>query len=327
MGIKKFWQSLDLRNNKLIRAKTDMPEHEDQIVPKKYVDEQTVYNTPKVQQFLEPFKLRWVTEPANKTLLELFDDVFFPLIQPLYYNPEVSEFKVEKINYNGKYFFNGTTFDIAFRFKILNNDRFSSALPYLYIEYIDEDTDIIELDSSDYEQLVTKTISVTKQIAIFELRWVFNPTTIIKEDSYSNEVPLTDIDANFKVNFTLQHNILNAINKISTIWNVPIMYKPIIDTEEFDDFEEIDYSIDDLITEGFIKTQETLLLPANRNFIILCIPIIFFDTDNITINDVHVNLNMYQEVKLIEIDDVYHYALLANIGTFDTAYFTSIKIK
>src|SRR6185436_16750489 len=87
MGFKKIWESLDFRNNKIIRAKTDLPTHEDHIIPRKYVDGQTVYNTEKVQLFQHPFQLNWVTAPVNKTLLQLFDDVFFPRILPTYVNP------------------------------------------------------------------------------------------------------------------------------------------------------------------------------------------------------------------------------------------------
>lgn len=321
-NFRKIFQSFDFRNNKIKDAKVDAPTHEDHVVSSKYVLSQTVYKTTKAQTFPNPFTFNWIFAPYNKSVLQLFDDLFFPRILPIYENPNVIEFNIKRLEYNGKCFFNGLPFDIIFDFKILANDRLSNEVPFLFIEYVDGDTDEIILDSSSYNQTVTKTISVTKEISDFELRWNFNPTTITKQDTYGDDY----VDPTFQLLYTLKFDILKEITKKFQIEKSPLFFKPIINFADFEDFDVIDYSTSVLTGLGFIRTAKNLTLPLNRDFFIFLVPVEIMEFNRNYINDLPISKEIFNYTKNIEIDNVNYYAFFLSVGTFDVETIAEFKI-
>lgn len=122
MNLKKIFQSFDLRGNKIINAKTNTPINPEDITNKEYVDKNASYDTVKAQNYLNPFKFNWITAVYNKTLKDVLDDLFFPLILPVYSNPIFSKVKLtlnnEFFNGNKKIIFENTQVNFLLEYEI-----------------------------------------------------------------------------------------------------------------------------------------------------------------------------------------------------------------
>lgn len=272
MNIKKIFKSLDLRNNKLINAKTNLPTHEDHVISRKYVDNQTIYNTSKVNQYLTPFKLDWVTAPVNKTILQIFDDIFFPLVNPVYTNPLFEYFTVEQIQKPGKSIvFENITNNFKITWKIIANDRLSTQVGRIIITKNDTSTTTINTSSTNLIGEHEFSIDFTN-IQKIEFVRVFNPTTVSKNDSYGN--PYTPAD--FQVLYNLKFDILETIKKQSLIAST-ILYRKVLTSENVEILKTSTLNINNiaqLISDmSYIKSTNSInVLAGNDNFFLLLMP-------------------------------------------------------
>src|ERR1035437_7286572 len=91
--IQKIYRSFDFRGNRIINAKTDTPtdQSSDEILANKiYVDNTQIYTTTKAGAYPNPFKFSWITAVNGKTIKQIFDDLFFLNVLPIYKNLELS---------------------------------------------------------------------------------------------------------------------------------------------------------------------------------------------------------------------------------------------
>lgn len=137
-GIKKFFQSIDLRNNKILNAKVETPTETQHIANKEFVESQQKYDTTKAQTYNNPFKFDWITNVYNKTFKQILDDLFFPRVLPTFTNPEftIQNFYLyDYPNYNnGKFIiFDKQSITFTLIIKLTTNDRLPLDLPILKV--------------------------------------------------------------------------------------------------------------------------------------------------------------------------------------------------
>lgn len=320
MKFQKIWQSLDFRNNKVINAKTDLPTHEDHIVPQKYVDSKTIYNTQKVLDYINPFKLDWVKNPVNKSFLALFDDIFFPLILPEYINPVFNFCKINKTD-SAIIYKDTVNNNFLLSWDINESDRFLNQVPKIVITNINNNVTDIPVDSTSL--IGTKTFSVNwSEIQKIEFVAIFNPTTLVKQDSYGDDY----VPGDFQTIYTLKFNLFEALQENHLI-TPPILYRKVLTTDNIetliDATELITTSAELINTLSYIKTNKQInLLSGADNYFILLIPKIVYDKYLLTINGDIIPHSLLIRNTITNIDNVEYY-----LNTFDLGYYEEQNIQ
>jgi hypothetical protein len=98
MKLRDIYFGFNLRGNRIINAKTNTPVNSDDIVPKNYVDVNTTYDTSTAQTQQNPPKFPWITNVYNKSFKQIFDDLFFPVINPTYINPNYYDLSIQVVD-------------------------------------------------------------------------------------------------------------------------------------------------------------------------------------------------------------------------------------
>jgi hypothetical protein len=335
MNIKKIFQSFDFRGNKLINTKTNTPTDSEHIVPKSYVDENTKYNTQKADDYGNSPKFSWVTNVFNKTFKQLFDDLLFPQINPIYLNPTFSNidlfvFDEYNITLDKKAIFLNRLTKFRIDYKISESDRISGVTPKIIIVTNDNNTtEYLGTLTSDVEGFIEFEFIFTNILSI-TLRKEFQEATVTKQDNYGNDY----IPNDFTINYNLDFDVLNLINEKHNIYPPMLYYK--MNTGIWEDIIEAISDGDNLVSDSslsmFIKNRKISSINGNNNIFIIGIPeplynkssllihinnyIIPLDIENLKNNlNVASNYNNIKELSYYNSDINYYFGIV-DFGTF-----------
>lgn len=272
---RKIWFGLDLRNNKLINAKTNTPTDSEHIAPKSYVDINTTYDTSKAQTYQNPPKFPWITNVYNKSFKQIFDELFFPVIYPTYTNPSFNNMKINVIDEfsiqgGKKGIFEDRINKFRIDYKISASDRVSGIVPKIIIVNNSNTTyEFNGTETSDTEGFIEWEF-LWRDIQSITLRKVFEESSTIKNTNYG--VPYIPVE--FTINYNLDFDVLNFINKNYLLFP-PILYRNDIDDESI---EIIDSIVDgDLLSlpvgayKKFVKDRQ-FIVDGDTNLYIFGIP-------------------------------------------------------
>lgn len=325
MNFKDFYKSINLKNNKIINAKTDEPTHEDHIVSKKFVERKTIYNTAKVLEYINPFKLTWVTNPVNKTILELFDDVFFPQLNPEYINPKFDKFLIEKSDPN-IVFINTTNTGFKVNWAISQSDRTLNQAPKIVITKTDNSITTIVVDNAVLIGEKSFNIDWTNILKI-EFVAVFNPTTVIKQDTYGNDY----VPSEFLTIYELKHNILSDIQSDNII--VPaLFYRKIQQNENVEDIVDqtavINLSSQLMTQMSYTRTNKNLIVtPGIDNFYVLLVPKQVYDEYLMFIGGDNIPASVLTRNQMMVVDGVQFYLNTMDLGYYANQSVLEIKFR
>ncbi len=263
-NFKKIWFGLDFRNNKLINAKTNTPTDSEHIAPKSYVDTNTTYDTSKAQTHQNPPKFPWITNVYNKSFKQIFDDLFFPIINPTYTNPSFNNMKINVIDEftiqgGKKGIFEDRINKFRIDYKISGSDRISGIVPKIIVE--NNSGTIYEFngtETSDTEGFIEWEF-LWRDIASITLRKVFEESSVTKNDNYGTPY----IPVEFTINYNLDFDILNFITKNYLLFPPVLFFK--------DEDEEYVTIIDDIVDEDLLSgagTTSLNLFTKDRKFIV-----------------------------------------------------------
>lgn len=322
---KDIFQSFNFRNNKIINAKTNTPTEDEHIVNKSFVDSKTIYNTPKVLEYVNPFKLEWVTNPVNKNILQLFDDVFFPRINPEYFNPTFETFDTKKVSPNIVFIDTiNTGFTVSWVIK--ESDRELNQAPSIVITKNDDSFTTIIVDSISL--IGQKSFNVDwSDIKSIEFVAVFNPTENLKQDTYGDDY----LSEEFETIYTLKHNILSDIQTDNII--VPaLFYRKIKDNENVEDIVDQTLALStstQLINNlSYTRTNKNLIVTEGlTNFNVLLVPKIVYDEYLMFIGGDNVPASVLTRNEILTIDGVEYYLNTLDLGYYESQSILEIKFK
>lgn len=342
-NFKKIFNSLDLRNNKIINAKTNTPTQSEHLVNKDYVDTNLKYDTSKANEFGVPFKFNWIPNIYNKSFKEILDYLFFPQVNPVYLNPVLDTIN---ITFSGNYsyikeeiekpvLFYNTANNFSLKIKITNNDRLPEDDCYLRI---------LNSDNSEYYTVSSSGSDEENGLTFFDLEnfifipglkyfveRLFGPSNETKTDTYGVDY----IPDEFLANYLLSVNISNYINQNCLFFESPLI-SPIRITQEaptyilsdLDSFSKVTnilllsdtYGIYDiLIPEELINkyTNSARPIPANKRTFIFC-NIHERDSNNLIISEKleYDNLIYFTAEDIITYNGVVYYKYQYNFGVF-----------
>lgn len=290
MNIFEIFKSYDFKNNKLLNTKTENPIDDEHIVPKKYVDISNTYNTTKAQRFTNSIKFPWITEFFNKPIKQILDDLFFPIINPIYINPEFSTvfLKIEELlNIVGekKVLYYGNNITLIVDYFITQSDRISGIVPKLIIQNIDNS--IIEFngtETSDINGTIICNFKFDEKISKITLRKEFSESQIIKKTNYDNDY----IPIEFTIDYNLDFNILKLITEKYLI-SYPIFYRKSNNINYIDIYDNISNYVNEFIKSNklFLQAEE-----IEQKFILL-IP------ETIYNNSINIHCNIDNEKQII----------------------------
>ncbi len=251
--ILKIFKAFDFRGNKIINAKVDTPTDPKHIVNKEYADNVNVYDTEKATTYSNPFQFPLIINTLGKSFKDLFDDLFFPLIQPIYTNPKLSYYKflfpnndiIQVTNIRSKYLlYYNQLVKLDFEYYVNTNDRSATNLAYLEITN--------PIDSSIqyfYEEAISSGKVSAEFILlpnlIYKFKQEFGVSNSTKQNSYNEAY----IDPEFELNYLLEKDITSEILKYSILSDSFLIST--IRTEE----KIPTYIVDDISNEFLIKND------------------------------------------------------------------------
>jgi len=274
--ILKIFRSFDFRNNKIINAKVDTPEDLKHIANKEYVDNTGKYDTEKANTYQNPFQFPLILNTFEKTFKQLFDDLFFPRILPLYTNPILKNCDIvsnKNLSFiNGKHnVFYDQEIQLLFDCETLDNDR-TSTNDYI-IKVLNPITNVVTSSIlSGTKQLLT---FVLVPNMVFSFEKLYNPITIAKQDSYGDYYIENGFGLLYNLIVDITQNFNNFFNClpspiISTIREEEGIPTYVVETnvDEIDFITDFEYINTKLIPNG-IEGIFDILIPkeyiANTN--------------------------------------------------------------
>lgn len=228
MNIRDIFRSIDLWNNKILRAKCELPSDPEHIVNKTYVDEITNYNTPKALKYKKPFLQWWMSDNIfGFTFKQVFDDLLFPRLAPKYVNPTLdcitfdvtNNELVDDVQYigNKKLLFYDLTYDFHLRVNLKDLDDRLPVSDMAYVQVVYPDAYVGE--NKTFKSTGTSATDI--EIELSDIRFVrgmkflfskqFNNAKEIKNDTYGDPSIPTDFSLGYKLEIDLTDIIYEQI--------------------------------------------------------------------------------------------------------------------
>lgn len=324
-NFEKFFKSLDFLGNRIKNVKVDQPTNDEHVVPKSYVDLRTIYNTLKSSLYVNPFKLSWVKEPHNKQLNEVIDDILFPRVNPEYFNPFFKSFKFTKEE-SSIIFISVTNNGFKIAYDINTGDRFLNQAPKVVItDDMDNVTNIVMSNSN------------LKNEEIFNINWsniqkiefiaVFNPTTIVKQDTYGDDF----VPEEFETIYELKYDLLELITE-TTLISPKLLYRKIYLTDNIDNIIEdtIQYTeASELITnvDYFSFHKQLTVFEGLDNQFLMIIPKIVFEKHLLIVSGDNVPLSIFEDKISILIDNIDSYLVKIDLGFYTEVTILPIEFR
>lgn len=302
MNIRKIWHSLDLRNNKILNAKTDEPTDPEHISNKKYVDDMTTYDTAKAFEFKNPFKFEWMKNVYGKKYKALFDDLLFPRILPIYINPILTG--VDSVVFEKTQYFNdecllldSLNYKGTIKINHIPNDRSSSKAATLTISYP------TQLSLPDRVFTATSTNRLMSEFVVdfqykigstYTFSQEYNPSIDIKKDTYGDNY----IPVEFTRPYTLTHDFTPLfIEKTIPDYCCYVRKK----ASEAQPPLKQNYLISDILNAGFLNTNYLILPEQDWGYFDVLIPETIFNKCNISlINELQRAFKSHNSIELEE---------------------------
>lgn len=309
---KKVYHSIDMRFNTIKNARTDYPIVDRDIVNKEYVDDMTTYDTEKARKYKNPFKQWWMKNVYNLSYKQLFDDLLFPRLLPIYVNPKIKSLNLIIPNCyknNDKYVLFFDTIEslkCILKFELNESSRVSGTTTTLRIVYPNNN-----LGVPIYPELLytSDTTSDAQSTISFDLRLVVGTKIYLEKqykaaetqlDSYGEESITDDMKIPYLMKEDISEIFYNQMN-FGTIW-----WRYAKTTEEensFDNGLNDENTYDDLILNGWNPGDTFIHTNADISKIFLLIPVQLENSSNntqLSFNDA----NYVLEVREISTDDV-----------------------
>jgi len=341
-GIKKFFQSIDLRNNKILNGKVETPTENQHITNKEFVESQQKYDTTKSQNYSNPFKFDWITNVYNKTFKEILDDLFFPRVLPIFENPEFSIehfYLYDYPNYNnGKFIiFDKQSITFTLIIKLTTNDRLPLDLPLLKV-YDNTSIQTYAATQIINDLIYFENISFILNESNLQFKVVQNfDVASSKLDSYNNSY----IAPGFELPYLLEKDFKSDIEDSLTIIDSYLCRNQTI--ENLPDSWYNDIIVGEPIPEDFARTKKLYVLEGQQALFDLLIPTNFLPNDYYLLADIYdvsevtpkliqqfyLNDKLINNWDLILIDDWYQEYLYyqLNLETFETNIMIVLKIN
>ena len=235
--MKYFQKLIDFRGNRAKNLKADIPLHEDDIVPKKYVQQQTFYNTVKSILYKNPFKFPWIKNAYEKPVTEILDDLLYPRVLPEYKNPTLVVH--QQYGYNNDFEIAGPplilnpyrTRPVGFEYNITQNDRTLRSAVRLTITYNDGTPPVIFTDIQIRYSGVFNVTTTTHNIESVVIRAQFNATSEVYLDSYGNQY----VDPAFQSVFDIERPIEDQPEELISQSLVTYVWLSLFNSEVFID--------------------------------------------------------------------------------------------
>lgn len=242
----------DFLGNKIINVKTDSPVNDEDIVNKKYVDDNNLYNTEKSKK--DSPKFPWFKSQYNRTMKEVLDELLYKTEQ-LWTEP-----KLEFVNFQLKDNLSGNNENIInsgnlqkfyIEIEIGYTNRETNVNPKLVFLRNNGNRDVIELEHNTRNNYYFKT---------FDIDFLSVKDVLIERvyESISNQ----DAPDEFKVPLNFSKSIFSFIKKNFLIYE-PIYYLSIPE----DDLTEIaDKPLTEQLSliEGYVVPKLSLFERGNK---------------------------------------------------------------
>jgi hypothetical protein len=223
MTFKNIFRGYNFWGNKIINAKTDNPTHPKHLVNKEFVEKSLVYETEKSLQYQNPFKQWWITNINQKTLLQIFDDLFFPRILPEYLNPTAKCEFILNINSktNQKIIYNGKNYVGVLFFELTGNDRVKdNNLAKIVIEY-PSTANSIEFFSEELTDTgrIDFNFTIAKDMKIFFVQNYL--ASVVKQDSYGENYITSEFSNSYELRVELTEQFKSKFSISDLYWISP----------------------------------------------------------------------------------------------------------
>lgn len=328
MNIKSIFHSIDLWNNKILRAKCDTPVQDEHIVNKKYVDDITTYDTEKAQKYQNPFLQWWMKNVFGKSFKELFDDLLFPRLSPTYTNPSFKSMTFVETGVttlgtqvcNGKkLMFHGLNYNLRFtvNFNNENVDRDSGKLTSLRIKYPSSLglEDLVFYSTTTADDTVTiNTTSVTFHPGMtLTIEKTYNRATT-KNDTYGDP----DIPTEFTVPWTLTEDITNLFyDNIIQYPSLFVQKKSTSTPASIVDGSSV--AVNTLLGSGYTRSNNLQVLKDTWTYYNLLMSTSLFEKTKVVLDYYREN-RLFNEVRLmppmlVDTENEVHFDVTAEDGT------------
>lgn len=228
MKIKQIWQSFNFRNNKILNAKVEEPQEDEHIASKKYVDDTTTYDTEKSEQFPNGSpKFSWMNFSLNgKSFKEILDDLFFPIVLPVYTEVSFSKVVVTALGEYGNNLFQGRVTNFNIDYVIDRGDRQSTVIPKIRVTTKSPVT-VTEYNGTSTANTSNFNFSFNfANIDKIELIKTFDAITPTKTDNYGNPYIPTVFAQPYDATYDVLKNIME-----NYVLHLPILYRKLTPNE------------------------------------------------------------------------------------------------
>lgn len=268
VSIKQIFQSFDFKNNKIFNAKVDTPTDSKHIANKEFVDNVTILNSTKANNYHTPFVFTWVGNIFGMNYKDLLDNLFFPRINPVYNNPtlDYKNFWIENVktlNFPGdinkfQLYYN-QSFPINFQYIITPNDRVSGIVPYIKIIDINNNISTYNGTSiSETEGYIAFNLQYKPDLRIFFCRNYL--PAIIKTDTYGD----ASIPEEFQTNYIFEEDITAFFGQKTISFYSPLV-STLRETEGLHTFNLSDFSFSNKLNfNATITGIFDLFIPENN---------------------------------------------------------------
>lgn len=323
--IKNIWHGLNLRGNKIINAVIDPPAISTDIANKEYVDSNNLMNTELAVERETSDRFPDIVNVQTKTVKEVLDDVLFPVIPPLYFNPEIEDYTIILLNSidNIIYEQNLSKFKFVCTFKTLN-DRLPSNPGVIEVKYDDGSKQTFQSDLAlnDSDEINFE-ISNIKFVSGIKYLRSYSPANS-KLDNYGN----INIPFDFTVNYDYFKNLIlfDFIQLPRVGWLLTENDSYIDDIlTDISELESDNTSIDDL--SEFIQFGN-IITSFHHKYILLFLPIQTLGVWKIIFDDLNENElgDNSKVVNLVKFENIDYAVYLIDIGIINLDIFNKISI-
>ena len=322
MNLHNIFHGLNLRGNKIVNARVDTPTENTHIPNKIYVDTASTYDTTKATQFPTSPKFSWMNALSGKTIKEILDMLFFPVIAPTYTNPILTEatikFPENQLLDNGFYqLFSGQTVPFSIKCSLSVSDRLSDQIIRVVARY--EDTSELSFYGTTTNGIDTITGDMPiKSGMTISVERLYEESAIIKNDNYGNP----SIPEPFTIPLNFVEDITSKIFNESNLSESPLVapFDVALDTILIENAELL---FDDLnATYGFTKNHMVNLLSSGSSYYWILIPKELYDRSNILIAYDGIQENLLKSwlySATITVNGIEYVACKINFGVFKTS--------
>ena len=220
----------DFVGNYIKNVKTDTPVNEDDVSNKKYVDNQTTYDT--ALSRTDSTKFSWMKNMHNKSLKEIVDMLLFPQNTENHVNPNLIECHIQLLDNisgdNETIINTGNTVKLRFLFELSPTKRLSNELPKIIFTDNNNQTTIFQLQPAEFN------VDTLIGVKIIEID-MLSIKKVELQRQYEAITGVNGFDTSYLLNVDLLPTIKNKFYIFEPIYSYKIPDNDISDLYKFDD--------------------------------------------------------------------------------------------